>query len=75
MAPKKHRHHQHVSSSTVTSLAYDPSEEIMEVQFKSGALYEYPNISSETFQFVQASASPGKALHEVGKTHKAIRLK
>jgi KTSC domain len=75
MTVKKHRHHQHVTSSTVQSIAYDPTEKVMEVQFKSGALYEYLNIEPEMFDYVQSSPSKGKALHEVVKTHKGIRIR
>ena len=75
MSTKRPSHHVHVSSSTVKSLSYDPDQKTMEVQFKSGSIYDYLDVAPETYEFVKSSESPGKAIHQVSRNHKATRIK
>lgn len=66
---------QQVSSSQVQQMGHDPSTGIMHVLFKSGALYEYSNVSADEFtQLLNAPsigavirrAVAGKPYHKIG---------
>jgi DNA helicase HerA-like ATPase len=52
-----------VYSSTVLSIGYEPTSYTLEVEFKSGGLYQYYNVPEQIYQELLASDSKGKFLH------------
>jgi len=52
----------YVSSSNIVSVGYDPASEILEVEFQSGAVYQYYNVNQSTFDEFMRAPSKGKFL-------------
>jgi len=52
-----------VASSTVLSIGYEPTSETLEVEFKSGGIYQYYNVPEPVYQAFMASDSKGTFLH------------
>jgi KTSC domain len=48
-----------VSSSMATTIAYDSHEQTLQVEFKSGAVYEYSGVDAETWEDFYAADSVG----------------
>lgn len=53
---------QRVTSSNVAAVAYDPSDQILEVEFHSGAIYQYDGVSQNEFDALMRAASIGSHL-------------
>lgn len=53
---------QQVSSSQVLSMGHDPTSNTMHVQFRSGATYEYSNVSAAEFSQLLNAPSVGAAI-------------
>jgi len=49
----------HTDSSLITSTAYDPFTEILEVVFCRGGIYEYTDVSEQEYKNLQNSKSVG----------------
>lgn len=64
-----------VSSSNIASIGYDAQSETLEVEFTSGAVYQYYNVSPVIFeQFMQAD-SKGKFLaYQIKKLYPYARV-
>jgi KTSC domain len=56
--------HHPVKSSMVESLAHKGTT--MHVKFKSGGVYEYTDVSPDTFATIKNAPSVGKRLNELG---------
>jgi len=54
---------QPLDSSNIKSVGFDSNANIMEVEFKSGDVYRYDNVSGETHQRLLNHPSPGAFLH------------
>ena len=52
-----------VDSSTVLSIGYEPTSSTLEVEFKSGGVYQYFNVPEPIYQQLMTSDSKGKFLH------------
>ena len=52
-----------VTSSTIVSAGYAAQSEILEIEFKSGGIYQYYNVPESVYQEFMASDSKGKFLH------------
>lgn len=52
-----------VSSSTIVSIGYDTASETLEIEFKTGGVYQYYNVPEAVYQQLMASDSKGKFLH------------
>lgn len=50
---------QPVSSSNIASIGYDDSTELLEIEFLSGAVYEYRNVPSVLYEELMNAASHG----------------
>ena len=63
-----------VKSSNIKAVAYDPTTEILTVEFKSGGIYEYSKVSKKVYTAFVASDSLGrfffKKIRNVYKTKK-----
>jgi hypothetical protein len=52
-----------VDSSTIISIGYDNQSETLEVEFKSGGVYQYYNVPETIHQQLMESSSKGSFLH------------
>lgn len=52
-----------VESKTVLSIGYEPTSSTLEVEFKSGGVYQYYNVPEPIYQQLMASDSKGKFMH------------
>lgn len=48
-----------VDSSMFASIGYDPDQQILELEFNSGKVYQYFDVPLETYQEMMASSSKG----------------
>lgn len=51
-----------VASSNVASIGYDEPSQTLEVEFMSGAVYQYYNVSQALFDQLMQAGSKGKFL-------------
>jgi hypothetical protein len=49
-----------VSSSNLTSVGYDPEKMILEIEFKSGSIYQYFNVPESEHNGLMNAESHGK---------------
>jgi hypothetical protein len=54
---------QAVGSSNIASIGYDEATETLEVEFSSGAVYQYYNVGSDLYQSLLAAPSKGSFLN------------
>jgi hypothetical protein len=52
-----------VSSSNIVSVGYDAASETLEVEFQSGAVYQYYNVSQSAYDEFMSAPSKGKFLN------------
>ena len=52
-----------VASSTIVSIGYDEPSQTLEVEFKSGTLYQYYNVPQGLADEFMQSGSKGQFLH------------
>ena len=55
-------HREPVASSANSSVGYDPESETLEVEFTSGAVYEYYGVPRKVFRSLMAAPSKGQFL-------------
>ena len=53
-----------VSSSVIAAFGYDEEREVLEVEFASGAVYRYLNVSLDVFEDFRAARSKGRFFNE-----------
>ena len=53
----------YVSSSNISSIGYDESQMVLEVEFLSGGIYQYYDIPYETYERFINAESHGKFFH------------
>ncbi len=56
-----------VSSSSLRALGYDPEQQMLEVEFSSGALYRYEAVPPEAVQALLEADSLGRHFNQVFK--------
>lgn len=56
-----------VSSSSLRALGYDPEQQVLEVEFSSGALYRYEAVPPEAVQALLQADSLGRHFNQVFK--------
>jgi len=52
-----------VTSSNLNAVIYDPEEQRMQVQFRSGSIYEYVDVPEDTYLGLINASSKGKYFH------------
>lgn len=52
-----------VASSTIVAIGYDEPSQTLEVEFKSGAVYQYYNVQKGLADALMQSGSKGQFLH------------
>jgi len=50
---------QHVASSAISSVGYDERSSVLEVQFESGAVYDYFDVPPKVYQDLLKAPSKG----------------
>lgn len=53
-----------VSSSAISSVGYDPKEEVLEVEFSSGSVYDYHGVPPEVYKSLMSAESKGRFVSE-----------
>lgn len=61
-----------VSSSRIANIGWENN--IMEVQFHNGSIYQYYDVSKEEYKSFLASPSLGSALSRLDKIHRYSRI-
>lgn len=51
---------QRVSSSSIRSIGYEPDNKILEIELKSGGLYQYFDVGQEVYSDLLEAASVGR---------------
>ena len=57
-------HRQPVTSSNITSIGYDPGEQTLEVEFKTGQVYQYYRVLPAVYQGLMSASSHGSFFSE-----------
>jgi hypothetical protein len=52
-----------VASKNIASMGYDPDTETLEVEFGSGAVYQYYNVGRAIYEQLMAAPSKGQFLN------------
>lgn len=55
---------QSVVSSNVSSVGYDEDQQILEVQFRTGAIYQYYNVPVSIYRGLMGASSHGSFLNK-----------
>lgn len=53
---------QPITSSMIASVGYDPEDEVLEVEFKNGQVYQYYDVPESEHHMLMTSSSPGSYL-------------
>ena len=64
---------QPVTSSRMSSVGYENN--VLEVEFKNGSIYQYYNVSEQEYISFMTSGSLGRALSIIDKKHQYKRIK
>ena len=54
---------QHVSSSNIRSIGYDPESKTLEIEFHSGGIYQYFNAPESIYNALMSASSHGSYFH------------
>jgi hypothetical protein len=57
-----------VESSMIKSIGYDPLEEVLEVEFNRGGVYQYLGVPEDVYTTVAESDSVGKSFSSLVKS-------
>lgn len=59
----------HVFSSNLDSVGYDPQTQTLRIRFHSGGLYDYHNVPQSIYEQLMTANSKGKYHHRFIKNH------
>jgi len=66
---------QAVDSTTMRAVGYDQTKRVLEVEFQSGALYQYLDVPRVIFQKLLNAESKGRYFnHEIRDSYEAVRV-
>jgi hypothetical protein len=54
-----------VESSMISSVGYDPVAEVLEVEFNSGGVYQYGELSEQTYRELMGAESKGGYMRDL----------
>lgn len=60
---------EYIESTMIRSFGYDSSSSILEIEFKSGAIWQYFDVPESVYYEMKASSSCGKFFHSDIKGH------
>jgi hypothetical protein len=64
-----------VISSNVSSIGYDANEQILEVEFNNGAVYQYSSVPEYEYTGLINAASKGSHLHsQIKNRYSCVKL-
>jgi len=52
-----------VESSTMQAIGYDPDSHVLEIEFKSGRVYQYADVPQGEYEGMMAATSKGRYLN------------
>ena len=52
-----------VSSSNLASVGYDPTRQVLEIEFNSGGIYQYEHVPARVYEGLMHADSHGKYFH------------
>lgn len=55
---------QAVESSAIASMGYDPGSETLELEFRSGSVYDYSGVPPQVYQSLKSAPSKGRFISE-----------
>ncbi len=55
---------QYVDSSMISSIGFDPQTSTLEIEFKSGVIWDYPGFPEYLWYEFESSESKGKFFHQ-----------
>lgn len=65
-----------INASNIRSVGYDPASRVLEVEFTSGAVYQYENVSAETHRRLMQSSSAGSFFKDnIEEEYRARRIR
>ena len=65
-----------VNASNIRSAGYDPRNRVLEIEFSSGAIYQYSGVSEEIHRRLMNSPSPGSYFRDqIEESFTAKRLR
>jgi hypothetical protein len=64
-----------VSSSLLSSVGYDPADQLLEVELQDGKIYQYTDVSAETYQGLMAADSLGRYFNHHVRGHNYRRIR
>ena len=53
-----------VTSSNIASIGYDAESEVLEIEFRSGAVYRYDGVPTEEYDGLKDAGSHGTYFHQ-----------
>ncbi len=53
-----------VKNSQIVSVGHDPKKQILELEFRGGGVYQYPNFTAEKHAEMMGAESIGKWFHQ-----------
>jgi hypothetical protein len=53
-----------VSSSVLKSIGYDPERRILDVEFRDGDVYRYPDLAADIYEAFMAAPSKGRFFNQ-----------
>ncbi len=63
-----------VESATMLSVGYDSLEQVLEIEFTSGAIYQYLEVPATVFEELMGAESKGRYFnHEIRDDYTALR--
>lgn len=64
-----------VASSTIRAAGYDESRQMLEIEFKSGGIYQYMSVPKAVYERFMVSSSKGKFLAQFIKDkYKTVKI-
>ncbi len=54
---------EYVESSMIASFGFDPSTSVLEIEFKSGAVWQYFDVPESVYYDMKSASSCGKFFH------------
>ncbi len=65
---------QSVESAMVKAIGYDKEARTLRVEFRKGAVYEYENVTPETYTRLVSSESVGREMRQVAAVFKGRKV-
>lgn len=63
-----------VESSCVAAIGYDPSQSLLEVEFTSGEVYQYPDVPEDVYQAFISADSIGAYFRQHISQYSFVRI-